>query len=223
MLIVCPSCASEYTIGADRIGPTGRVVRCASCREAWFIAPEEGQDADRASVPGVAADQPGSRGGTTKQGRGMRPPGPNNAALTLSLCLAAIMVAAILFRTTVVRLLPETAAAFAFIGLPVNLVGLRLAAVKSDIGQEGDAQVLVVAGEIANETGRPVPVPPIALTIESEAGAVLYSWTDRSARGDLAPHAATRFQARLASPPPDGKRVLVTFSTKPSSATVASR
>ena len=40
MLIVCPSCASEYTIDPGRLGAEGRVVRCASCKETWFVAPE---------------------------------------------------------------------------------------------------------------------------------------------------------------------------------------
>lgn len=41
MLIVCPSCASEYQIPTDRVGPDGRSVRCAACRETWFITPED--------------------------------------------------------------------------------------------------------------------------------------------------------------------------------------
>ncbi|WP_082476044.1 zinc-ribbon domain-containing protein [Methylobacterium sp. Leaf99] len=41
MLIVCPSCASEYVIDTDRVGAEGRSVRCAACRETWFISPED--------------------------------------------------------------------------------------------------------------------------------------------------------------------------------------
>nr|WP_019905914.1 zinc-ribbon domain-containing protein [Methylobacterium sp. 77] len=41
MLIVCPSCASEYDIDTDRVGAEGRSVRCAACRETWFISPDE--------------------------------------------------------------------------------------------------------------------------------------------------------------------------------------
>jgi predicted Zn finger-like uncharacterized protein len=37
MLIVCPSCASRYSIEDEKIGETGRMVRCASCRTAFFI------------------------------------------------------------------------------------------------------------------------------------------------------------------------------------------
>jgi predicted Zn finger-like uncharacterized protein len=40
MLIVCPSCASEYMIDPGRLGAEGRNVRCAKCKETWFVAPE---------------------------------------------------------------------------------------------------------------------------------------------------------------------------------------
>jgi predicted Zn finger-like uncharacterized protein len=41
MLIVCPSCASEYRIDAGKVGMEGRSVRCAACRETWFISPAD--------------------------------------------------------------------------------------------------------------------------------------------------------------------------------------
>lgn len=39
MLIVCPSCASQYELDAAKLGPEGRKVRCASCKTAWHVAP----------------------------------------------------------------------------------------------------------------------------------------------------------------------------------------
>jgi predicted Zn finger-like uncharacterized protein len=45
MLIVCPTCASRYSIDNDKIGPEGRMVRCASCRSDFFARlPEAGTD-----------------------------------------------------------------------------------------------------------------------------------------------------------------------------------
>lgn len=41
MLIVCPACASEYHIEAERVGAGRRSVRCASCRETWFITADD--------------------------------------------------------------------------------------------------------------------------------------------------------------------------------------
>lgn len=40
MLITCPTCASSYRIDAAKIGPEGRSVRCAACRETWFLTPD---------------------------------------------------------------------------------------------------------------------------------------------------------------------------------------
>jgi predicted Zn finger-like uncharacterized protein len=39
MLIVCPACASQYTIDPERVGARGRTVRCAACRQTWFEGP----------------------------------------------------------------------------------------------------------------------------------------------------------------------------------------
>lgn len=54
MLIVCPSCASRYSIDDAKIG-AGRTVRCASCQNAWFVtladaAEEEKQPAEAGPV-----------------------------------------------------------------------------------------------------------------------------------------------------------------------------
>jgi predicted Zn finger-like uncharacterized protein len=56
MLIVCPSCASEYDIDAAKLGPAGRTVRCASCRTKFHVTPpqdewEEAETADAFEEP----------------------------------------------------------------------------------------------------------------------------------------------------------------------------
>jgi predicted Zn finger-like uncharacterized protein len=40
MLIVCPTCASEYNVDAAHMGSEGRRVRCTSCHTDWFALPE---------------------------------------------------------------------------------------------------------------------------------------------------------------------------------------
>lgn len=40
MLIVCPTCASQYELDAAKLGPSGRKVRCASCKTSWHVEPE---------------------------------------------------------------------------------------------------------------------------------------------------------------------------------------
>ncbi|HZP75921.1 MAG TPA: zinc-ribbon domain-containing protein [Pseudolabrys sp.] len=40
MLIVCPSCATSYTLPPASVGAKGRNVRCARCKTMWFVAPQ---------------------------------------------------------------------------------------------------------------------------------------------------------------------------------------
>jgi predicted Zn finger-like uncharacterized protein len=46
MLIVCPTCATSYTIEPASLGPAGRNVRCARCKESWFATAQTGPVAD---------------------------------------------------------------------------------------------------------------------------------------------------------------------------------
>lgn len=41
MLIVCPHCATSYQVQAAALGPQGREVRCARCRNMWRAMPDE--------------------------------------------------------------------------------------------------------------------------------------------------------------------------------------
>ena len=55
MLIVCPHCATSYMIEPASVGPAGRMVRCARCKETWFVGPAPASDVS-AFVDGVIAE-----------------------------------------------------------------------------------------------------------------------------------------------------------------------
>src|SRR6476620_5439566 len=44
MLIVCPSCSSQYELDAAKLGPSGRKVRCAKCETRWHVEAEPQPD-----------------------------------------------------------------------------------------------------------------------------------------------------------------------------------
>lgn len=64
MNIVCPNCATSYAVDPATLGPNGRTVRCARCKETWVAQPETaaahagGQDAAAATEPRAGWDQP---------------------------------------------------------------------------------------------------------------------------------------------------------------------
>jgi predicted Zn finger-like uncharacterized protein len=64
MRAICPTCATAYTIPDDRIGSTGRKVRCAKCGESWRVMlPTEAEaeveaDEIEASLAAIAPSEP---------------------------------------------------------------------------------------------------------------------------------------------------------------------
>ena len=253
MLIVCPSCASEHAVDPDRIGAIGRRVRCATCRESWFATPPAAELASpRSDLPGGtalvvapptapvviesqdhtvtpvrrrAAPKRASRDPIRSSRRPATPTSPRSGraagwivALT---CLA--VPSALAARVPIVRAVPETAALFAALGLPVNLVHLALDDVTSTTGMEAGRPVLLVEGRIANVTRGNAPVPPVSIAIRAEDGDRLYDWTVQAGERELRAGESTTFRARLASPPPAGRRVTVTFDGERPATSVALR
>lgn len=227
MLIVCPACATEYTLDADRVGSKGRIVRCARCRTSWFASAE-----DPAFPPRTAGGAPELRP-TVIDAADPPPPAIRkhapvskrtkraaaSAALGISAGTAASVVAATValvlagtaFRVPIVRAVPATASLFALAGLPVNVVGLSLDDVVSAFGDESGRKVLVTEGTIVNVTRHDVAVPDLELTIQADDAGMLYQWSTRPPVAEIAAGESAKFAVRLASPPPAGARVLVAF------------
>ena len=248
MLIVCPSCASEYTIDTALLG-SGRQVRCAKCRTGWFARPEPEPDAatPEAVPPAAAApaapppadpppllDAEPARAGRPRSLRakpGRKPARRSRRAReeprrwVLGAVSAAVLAipASFAFRDPIVAAAPRTAKLFAAVGLPVNLAGVTLDGVSATLADENGARVLLAEGIVTGTTGAGASVPPIEITIEDEAGDALYQWSVKPPAARLARGEAVGFKARLASPPPAGRRVLVTFASGRGDAAIASR
>ncbi len=158
-----------------------------------------------------------SRGGKARRfgsGEAERPStGTSRAAAVLALAATiAVGLTAVLARAAVVGLWPETAILYAAAGAPVNLRGLALSEVRSELQSLEQETILVVEGEIANPTGREVDIPRLALAIRGTSDEALYTWTNEPPRRTLGPGETARFRARLASPPAEGRQVLVRFA-----------
>jgi predicted Zn finger-like uncharacterized protein len=127
--------------------------------------------------------------------------------------LALIVANAIVigWRADFVRAMPQTASFYAWLGMPVNLRGLDLDKLSTSTEEHEGVPILVVGGDIVNNTNKTQIVPHLRFAVRNAAHQEIYSWTAVPPRASLPPGEAADFHTRLASPPPDSHDVLVRF------------
>jgi predicted Zn finger-like uncharacterized protein len=136
---------------------------------------------------------------------------PLSAMQSVILVLLLLDAIVIGWRNDFVRLMPQTASFYARLGLPVNLRGLVFDNLNTEVEQHEGVPILVVEGEIYNETRRIIDVPRLRFAVRNAARQEIYSWTAVLPRTLLSPRDAVPFRTRLASPPPDAHDVMVRF------------
>ena len=115
------------------------------------------------------------------------------------------------WRADIVRKLPQTASFYELAGLPVNLRGLAFHGITTTTVRDGGKPVLVVEGDIVNNTAKALRVPQLKFAVRDAADQEIYFWTASAARTSLPPGQAVTFRARLASPPAGARDVILRF------------
>lgn len=129
----------------------------------------------------------------------------------LIVVMLAILLGALNWRAAVVRHFPQTASLYSAIGLPVNLRGLTFEGVRSTGEFQDGVMVLIIEGTIVNLTTRTLEVPRLRFALRNGRGHEVYAWTALPSKTTLGSGNGLPFRARLASPPPDGRDVIVRF------------
>lgn len=133
---------------------------------------------------------------------------------TVILSLMTVIGAILGWRTDVVRAMPQTASLFASIGLPVNLRGLAFTDMTTIKEVNDGVPVLIVQGVISNVTRNQAEVPRLRFAMRDSRGVEVYTWTARPTSGSLGAGETLPFRTRLASPPAEGREVLVRFANR---------
>jgi predicted Zn finger-like uncharacterized protein len=133
-------------------------------------------------------------------------------SLPLALLLMAASGAALLvWRERVVELLPQSAGLYAAVGLAVNLRGLAFENVRSAEEMHDNVPLLIVEGTIVNVSARTVEVPRLRFALRNEQGIEIYAWTAQADSQTLSAGETMPFRSQLASPPSDGRDIVVRF------------
>ena len=166
-------------------------------------------------VPAASGPEPAADFEPPRRRRPARRPPPKPAFdRRMAAVIAGLLVivgALIWLRTEIVRHAPQMASLYSAIGMPVNLRKLVFAEVQLARETHDGVPLLLVEGTIVSTSSTPIDVPRLRFAIRNAAGAEIYSWATQPPQAKLPPFEAMTFRGQLASPPPDGRAVVVRF------------
>lgn len=158
-----------------------------------------------------AAELPGAFRARAEQQRRMRRAATHGAAWAgLASVFIGLLGAAWLFRVEVVEMAPRTAAAYAFIGQPVNPTGLEFEAVSAR-AHPLDPGKVIVAGALRNVRDREVTAPPVRVALLDAHGAEIGHALVRIDAAPVLPGKVQGFAAVISDPGAHGTGVGVDF------------
>ena len=139
---------------------------------------------------------------------------PSFGLPTACAAMGALILALMIWRAEIVRLLPQTATFYKMVGLEVNLRGLAFKDIKVSNETVDGKPVLVIEGTIVGQTKNPVELPRLRFSVRDAQGTEIYAWNAVLEQPVLKPGDRAYFKSRLASPPPEGRNIDVRFFNK---------
>jgi predicted Zn finger-like uncharacterized protein len=133
------------------------------------------------------------------------------AAVAGGALFVAMLMGIVAFRDRIVSVFPQLAGVYRAVGITVNLRGLEIGKIASQLTEADGIKVLVINAEISNPGPEPRDLPPIFFGILDEAGKQQYGWSVALDERSIAPGATLPFRRRLATPPPEARKVMVRF------------
>jgi predicted Zn finger-like uncharacterized protein len=125
--------------------------------------------------------------------------------------MGALVLALLVWRADVVRLMPQTATFYKMVGLDVNLRGVTFKDLKVTTESVEGKPVLVIAGTIVSASRKPVDLPRLRFSVRDTQGVEIYAWNTVLDQTVLKPGEQAAFKSRLASPPAEGRNIDVRF------------
>jgi len=138
----------------------------------------------------------------------------------MAAAMAVVVVAALIFRIDVVRILPGAAGAYAAVGLPVNTVGLVIDrdSIKAQPSMQDGHAVVTVTGTIRNITEHEVAAPPLRVELLNKDEKRVAGQLAGAANAKIPPGEVRHFSITFLNPPRTAKDLQIGFATEPGAA-----
>lgn len=134
----------------------------------------------------------------------------------MAAAMAVVVVAALIFRIDVVKILPGSAGAYAAVGLPVNTIGLvidRDSIKAQPLMQDGHAAV-TITGSIRNITEHEVLAPPLRVELLNKQEKRVAGQLAAAADAKIPPGEVRHFSITFLNPPRTAKDLQIGFATE---------
>ncbi len=226
MILNCPKCSTRFLVDPVALGEKGRSVRCGACGHSWFQEPP----ADKAyEPPPLTLDDEITA--PLDRDAGRRPRGrlwPRLAAWFLFIFVIALIVGGgYRYRNEIVRRWPPAEKLYSTLGIPVSAPTapdkstpppVRKAAlvvpessIKIERESRDDTPILVISGQIRNESDQPQAVGRMRITLTDGEDKSLKSWLFAPEARTLEPGASMTFRSSVTNPPAEAKKVRFDF------------